>query len=374
MSRFLEGLNVTEKSNTSQSLIFVVNSQHEFWHREFKGKIYEKSDSYQELILDLISRGHCPIFQIDNDPSELLFLSTLPANSLIVWCHSDEGYELGFNRRIAETSAIKLVLRPYRLSQFSFRKLIRALIQTLSNLRYSRNLTFGLKVVLWQLRGFSMQYRQWRVRMLYKKNDKKYLNILIGYTNIFSVSLLECEPFLKTPQEKSLFDLLSSEQCDFGNLAISFSGQTGQVVRETAIRALSKFPQAVLLCRDSYGASNIHGDEVKRKGVEYVEILNQSRLVLCPPGNISGESFRIFETVLMSRIPIAMGSVTSDPNYELPFKFLGPWHSRVSWGGVINEAINTDLSALRRIARGNFDFYKEEIKNTRLSLEQAVTS
>lgn len=363
-----------EEPSKNQNLVFIVNSQHEFWHREFQGDIYEKNDSYQKTILEVISLGYCPIFQIDNNLSEIQFLSTLPKDSIIVWCHSDESYDLKFNQQISEISAIKLILRPYRLYKFSFRKLCRAIVQTLINLQYAKSVQFVLKVVLWQIRGFSMQYRQEKIRKMYSRSQKSYINIVIGYTNVFAVSLSRHHEFSKVSTDKSLFDLLSPIQIEFGKCAITFSGQVGQVVRETALRALSKFPQAHLVYRDSYGASNILEEDVITKGAEYVDSLNQSRLILCPPGNISGESFRIFETILMRRIPVTMSSVTSDPNFELPFKFHGPWQSRVSWGGVIKEAISTETVFLRDLAQRNFDDYKDEIRRTRMHLENCAFS
>ena len=357
-----------------KNLVFVVNTQQEFWHREYQGVIYEKNESYQQVLIDLIAKGYCPVFQVDDDPSEFQFLATLPKESLVAWCHSDERFDLDFNRRISETSAIKLVLRPYRLNRFSLKKLFRALIQTFVNLRYSKSITFALKLFLWQGRGISMQYRQLRIRRLYSKNQKKYLDILIGYTNVFASSFLSSKEFSQSTPDMSLFDLISPQELKFGDRAVTFSGQTGQVVRETALIALSKFPESFLLCRDSYGASNVIDGDVRTRGLEYVEILRQSRLVLCPPGNISGESFRIFETILMRRIPVAMGSVTSDPNYELPFKFLGEWNSRFSWGGVIKGALKSDSLVLRNLAQSNFDYYKEEISRTRLLLETTASN
>lgn len=370
----MKGMSLINEVVSNHDLVFVGNTQQEYWRRELNGLIYEKDDSYQEMVLLLISRGICPVFQIDNDSSELEFLTKLPKDSIIVWCHSDESYDLEFNRQISEISAIKVILRPYRINKFHVRKISRAITQTVMNLRYSKNTKFSFKVFLWQIRGFLMQYRQWKIQRMYSKNQKKFLNVLIGYTNIFAISLVHGEEFSGVPADKSLFELLSPLDHEFGDHVITFSGQTGQVVRETALRALSKFPESVLVHRDSYGASNVLEDDVRVKGAEYVDSLKRSCLVLCPPGNISGESFRIFETVLMRRIPVAIGSVTSDPNYELPFKFLGPWHSRFSWGGVIKEAIGTEPEILRNMALSNFDYYQEEIRRIRMILKAEAFS
>jgi len=210
-----------------------------------------------------------------------------------------------------------------------------------------------------------MQYRQLRVCRYYVKNQKEYLNILIGYTNIFAVSLIETLEKGTTSADLSLFGLVSRTKFKFGPIDVTFAGQVGQVVRESAIRSLSRTPEAVVICRNSYGASNVFEDDVKKKGSEYIETLKNSKFVLCPPGNISGESYRIFETILMGRIPIAMEYVTSDPNYQLPFGYKGPWQSRLSWGSAIKFALMTKSDILENLVSSNFEYYRSELQATR---------
>jgi hypothetical protein len=361
---------MSHRNDQNDQLLFVVNSQQEFWRREYGGKIFEKNESFQELLLELISNGYTPIFQLDNEFSELNFLETLPPNSIIAWCHADERYDLNFNKKLSEISAIRLVLRPYRISNFTFKKFFRSVSQTVTNLKYAKGLSFVLKIILWQFRGMAMQYRQLRVYRYYVKNQKEYLNILIGYTNIFAVSLIETLRDETTPDNSSLFGLVSRTELKFGPTEVTFAGQVGQVVRETSIRSLSCIPEAVVICRNSYGASNVLDSDVRRKGMEYISNLKNSRFVLCPPGNISGESFRIFETVLMRRIPLAMANVTSDPSYEVPFKYHGYWQSLLDWGGFVKEALATESEILTEIARKNFVFYATSLQETRTLLEK----
>lgn len=357
-------------NDQNDQLLFVVNSQQEFWRREYGGKIFEKNDSFQELLLELISSGHTPIFQLDNEFSELNFLETLPPDSIVAWCHADERFDLNFNKKLSEISAVRLVLRPYRISNFTFKKLFRSLSQTITNLKYAKNLSFVLKIILWQFRGIAMQYRQFRVCRYYVKNQKEYLNILIGYTNIFAVSLIETLASETISPDTSLFELVSRTEFKFGQTDVTFAGQVGQVVRETSIRSLSYIPEAVVICRNSYGASNVLDSDVRRRGMEYISNLKNSRFVLCPPGNISGESFRIFETVLMRRIPLAMANVTSDPSYEVPFKYHGRWQSRLDWGDFVKEALTTEFALLSDIAMNNFVFYSTSLQETRTLLQK----
>lgn len=355
-----------------QDLVFVVNTQQEYWRREFKGQIHEKDSSYQQEILLLISQGICPVFQIDDDPSEFEFLATLPENSIIVWCHSDERYDLNFNKLISQLQAVRLVLRPYRLHAINLRRIFRSFMQTVVNLSYASNFSFVLRVIRWQIRGLEMAWRQFRVARMYRLKNKEFLNIPIGYTNIFAVSMLKSFNELDLSTDLSLFDVSERNTAGFGNREVSFSGQVGQVVRETAIRATRNFPQASIVCRNSYGASNVLGAEVKKNGLEYISMFRDSRAVLCPPGNISGESFRIFETVLMRRIPLAMNAVTSDPNYVLPFKNFGAWKGSYRWGSLITTALATKIEVLDEIVRKNFIDLKDQVRQTRHELNEIV--
>lgn len=370
LKQSLEGLILSNESDFDSSLFFVVNTQQEFWQREFQGTIIEKDENYKDFLEDLISRGIRPIFQVDQDPSELEFLSSLPVESIIVWCHFDESYDLDFNKSLSMIDSIYLILRPYRLPNFSFGNLFKSIFKTILNLKYARNIKFVIKVILWQLRGFSMQIRQIKIQHFYKKRNRKYRNILIGYTNIFAISLLESGRFSNSKSLSSLFQLIAEQENKLGPIPVTFSGQVGQVIRETAINAISRVPDALIIRRSTYGASNVLEGDVKTKGSEYVEVLQSSKFVLCPPGNISGESFRIFETVLMRRVPIVMESVTSDPNYKVPFKFKGNWQYRQTWGGMMSEALQAQPEELEAIVSANFENYRNEIEATRLFLAE----
>jgi hypothetical protein len=175
------------------------------------------------------------------------------------------------------------------------------------------------------------------------------------------------------PADMSLFEVSAKFANGFGRQEVTFSGQVGQVVRETAIRATERFPQASITRRKSYGASNVLGIEVKKNGLEYLLTLRESKAILCPPGNISGESFRIFETVLMRRIPLAMNAVTSDPNYVLPFKFSGPWQKSYCWGSLISSLLKSKTEVLDELVRRNFDNYQEQIRETKNFLLEEVS-
>jgi hypothetical protein len=67
----------------------------------------------------------------------------------------------------------------------------------------------------------------------------------------------------------------------------------------------------------------------------------------------------------MGRIPIAMENVTSDPNYQLPFEYKGPWQSRLSWGSAIKSALLTRPDILEKLVSGNFEYYRSELQTTR---------
>jgi hypothetical protein len=198
--------------------------------------------------------------------------------------------------------------------------------------------------------------------------------MLIGYTNVFALSYLVSEDKHNVSQDQSLFEIITQVPNSFGERVLTFSGQVGQVVRETAIRATSTIPGSFIIRRDSYGASNVLVEDVRKKGLEYIHALKDSKFVLCPPGNISGESFRIFETVLLRRIPIVMDHVTSDPLYSSPIAHKGSWQSNKTWGGLSKSALKTSTNELLELAELNFSDFHVGVQKTRVKLEMIAKS
>jgi hypothetical protein len=132
-------------------------------------------------------------------------------------------------------------------------------------------------------------------------------------------------------------------------------GQSGQIVREFAIRALERESEVGTHRREGYGASQDHTAEVRKFGIEYVRSINQATFALCPPGNISGFTFRSYEVMLMNRIPLSLNYVTSDPNFLNPYSYSHMFKATRSWKNFLGEVQELDeakILFLQELNRG----------------------
>jgi hypothetical protein len=215
-----------------------------------------------------------------------------------------------------------------------------------------------------------MQFRQAKILKLHSRKKSKFCNIPIGYTNIFALSLAFK---LDIPSTESL--LKRSESIDdFPEMGISFVGQSGQIVREFAIRAAESNQFGSIVRRSSYGASNVIDSTVSARGNEYVSQIAASRFVLSPPGNISGESFRTYEAMVMSRIPLVLNHVTSDPNFKSDYKYLNVFKSKRNWRRFLAEAAKIDAGMFHQIVNENSEAAKSELEALKRILIEANVS
>lgn len=78
----------------------------------------------------------------------------------------------------------------------------------------------------------------------------------------------------------------------------SFVGQTQNPFRQNCVEALRKYPNHFIKIADGFGGVN--GLEYQ----DYVNILCQSKVVLCPSGSMCTDSFRIYEALECGALPI----------------------------------------------------------------------
>jgi hypothetical protein len=352
-------------------LVFVVNTQQEFWAREFGGLVIEKDENFIEVIKDLVSRQIRPVVQLDKDSAELQKLAALPDASVIGWCHSDETFDLAFNFAIADIKSLHTVLRPYHLEKSKFSNSIKSLSYTISNLQMSRSFSDLMRTFAWQFRGFRMQVRQHRILRKYRKANRNFVNIPIGYTNVFALSLIDI--LQKDP--KSCESILGTHHrpVNQSQRNIIFVGQSGQIVREAAIRALEKSELGLVIRRSSYGASNVIDKSVALLGKEYVERLLSSQFVLCPPGNISGQSFRYFEVITLGRIPLVMDHVTSDPNFRSRYLCGGLLPCSGSWTKILDASQKISSNEISSLIQKNVEATKNDVQTLKGLLLAPVT-
>ena len=355
----------------ASELVVVTNSQQEFWAREFGAVIIEKDESFISVIKNLVGQQIRPVVQLDKNYAELRALEALPENSIIGWCHSDETFDLAFNTALTNLNSLHTILRPYHLEKTTFTNSIKSLSYTFLNLRMSTSLKDVLRIIAWQFRGLGMQIRQHKILKKYAKARRQFRNIPIGYTNVFALSLLAFIQRGIEPRES----ILSLEPGLINHIqsGVNFVGQSGQIVRELSIRSLEKSELGQVIRRSGYGASNVIDQSVATLGKEYVELLHDSLFVLCPPGNISGQTFRYFEVITLGRIPLVMNHVTSDPNFKSGYwygKFLS---SAGSWRKMLHDSQGLSHKEISIVIEKNAEFMKKEMRSLKEFLLNVVS-
>ena len=181
-----------------------------------------------------------------------------------------------------------------------------------------------------------MSYREQKIRKIYNSVNLRYINFPLGYTDVFCSSLLTNSDIDVKSSSGSLLELTFHDRGE-PKTHLVFVGQIGQIVRFVAIAAAQKTSFARVITRSDYGAGSLLEKGVREKGTEYLTTVLNSKFVLCPPGNISGNSFRIHETVLLGRIPIVLSHIASDPNFVTPFDFRAAQYRGQSWKKRIQE-------------------------------------
>jgi len=349
-------------------MIAVVNSQCEYWKREFGADVILKNENFQNIVISIIGKGLKPVVQIDKDLEELIFLSKLPKNSIIGWLHSDESIDVAFNKKIAELDSISLILRPYHLNSRKLKNINLSLMYAICNLKHIKSIYEFIKMIFWFWRGCGMYLREQKIIQIMRKNKKTFFNFPLGYTDVF------CKSFLSIFKDKDIIsnqsltkELFVSEITPVRNL--SFVGQVGQIVRLVAIRSAEAAQESNVIRRIQYGAGNYENEGVQKNGMEYVRMILSSKFILCPPGNISGNTFRIHETVVARRVPLVTSNPPSDPNFESPVNAVSSENNTRSWDKIISGISTISNVRYNEILKSNLKPLNDQILSARDLIE-----
>lgn len=352
-------------------MIAIVNSQSEYWRREFGAEIIFKDSSFQTHVLELIQKGIVPVVQIDKDLVELQFLSRLPQKSIIGWMHSDESFDISFNKKIINLNSVALILRPYHLNNPKIKNLKLSALYFLTNVNHVKSTVELTKMFFWFWRGLGMYYREKKIIQMAIKKQKPFHNFPLGYTDVFCKSYLKTSGFEMLSPRQSLLSQQFTPRIISVNF-LSFVGQVGQIVRTVAIRSAESALDSKIIKRINYGAGNYEDKNVQTNGLEYVRMVLSSRFVLCPPGNISGNSFRIHETVVSKRVPIVISNPLSDPNFVSPVDKLFMGSNVQSWDQIIKFLPTMSEHQYRSFVDSNFKILQNQIFVAKSVIEKII--
>lgn len=90
----------------------------------------------------------------------------------------------------------------------------------------------------------------------------------------------------------------------------SFVGQVQNQHRQSCVDVLKKLPDGYLQVVEFFGGEGKNGMEYE----QYLNIMAQSKFVICPSGSMVCDSFRVYEAMEMGAIPITEKRCPRDPH------------------------------------------------------------
>ncbi len=286
------------------------------------------------------------------DPDDVRVLRDFPDASVALLIESDETYDPKLAYAVRQTPAVAQVLRNYPVHPQSSRRNARTL-------RYGTQEVLDAPLGSWPsgvraiAAGLVMTHRHARLRRLYGHRTRVGGGLPLGYTDMFvqGLQLAAARGVIPDPPSKgSLLPYLSGLRRELSarkSISLCFVGQRGRFQRAAGIDRASQFGWDVGPIRSGFEAA---GQDRAEASFEYIRSLVDSRFALCPPGNYSGDSFRLTEAVLLGCVPVEVGHTLSDP--------LRPealWHGGAgivgrTWTEALHQLENVDPDLAERMS------------------------
>jgi hypothetical protein len=248
-------------------------------------------------------------------PETLEVLRMFPPRSVRLLVSSDETNRRDLAAAICSIPAISHVYRTYPLTWERSSRVSRLSLLT-GELRRLPPRYLGRAARAFVAGNVVRKRTRWSSR-LFRRRGITVTPLCLGYTEWFEMGLqgLAGEGLLPPiPQEGSLLTFLEANReriLERKSGQLGFVGQLGNFQRQAGIRAARALGYSVGPIRNGFGGGGLLNSQASR---EYVEQLMRCRFTLCPPGNYSGESFRLTEACLAYSIPVEVEPTLSDPS------------------------------------------------------------
>jgi hypothetical protein len=231
------------------------------------------------------------------------------------------------------------------------------------------------KVIRYWAAGIVMALRQILIKLLENVNRKTSISFLLGYTDIFCNSyisaidnrfeeVIDDGASLFSISGSTLDKIIQSKEFD-----LCFVGQRGSIVREMAFDQSLRIKNSRIIIRDKFGGSLGFNDSTAHTGIEYLELLLKSRFNLCPPGNYSGYSFRIMESLICATYPIVNNYPLTDPFFTNPIQVLQTTKFFKSWKTLIASKVDKNEADINENVESGRLFLEKEVKNLLFELK-----
>ena len=347
------------------------NDQTEYWMREFGFLVHKMNDANQSVLRNLVESGMTPLVAVEKN---LEAFRGFPPDSLIALLNADEKYDSELNAAILNCVVFKATIRMYRVPEASYRGIFKALLIGLLESLKVLNFITPKRFAGWSIEGIGMAKRQSRMARDIENSGKTIINVPLGYTDFFAETFLEKLKHTESMEVLKIDSLLEiAVKSNFISKSkknkFAFIGQLGHLVRQYAIEALRKFDLKILIVRDGYGGVSNEENRKLRIGEEYVDGLMESCVSVCPPGNISGNSYRIMESLICGAYPAVMSSVLCDPLFESPVIEVLPGRKPHTWYRYLKKLEKVSEVKLQLSVLENLHKFRDEIKVAKLEIE-----
>ena len=188
-------------------------------------------------------------------------------------------------------------------------------------------------------------------------------NFPLGYTDRFVKELKNLD--LLSENSKSLYTDKIYNNSSRG-AGVSFEGQKGSWYRRLMVEYFEKNAAART---DKYGSFGGFTDSPET--TNYAESILASRFVVCPPGNVSSQSFRYYEAIALGAIPIVTEASIQDWNTH------SYWPQNIGWKSsnfvdIWLSLRKLDYEALDDLSNTMRTYVAEQLKITEKLLRASV--
>lgn len=347
-------------------LVIFGSAQQEFWRREFKAKFIPKSGNYLDEMRRLIEVGIRPIVQIGQNSEEIVALEGFPKNSLIIHLYADETYRINTSFKLIKLPATYKILGSYPIPKLTILGLFFSFASMFLDILNSRRRLNVKNLAIFWAAGIVMTSRQVQLKFLEKCFRKDSVPILLGYTDIFCESYvglikskfhesLDTYESLFLIEKTTLAKIIKDKEFD-----LCFVGQRGNIEREMAVAQSLRIKNSQIIVRDKFGGSLGFNDSTSDTGNQYLKVMLSSRYSLCPPGNYSGFSFRLMESLICGTYPIMKNYPLTDPFFINPIPVFKENQVPTKWKILIESSVGkakTDVN--QRIESGRIFLINE---------------
>jgi hypothetical protein len=187
-------------------------------------------------------------------------------------------------------------------------------------------------------------------------------NLPLGYTNQFVKQL----PDLVISSGLSLVDnwpVLNITRNEERDRQVRFMGQIGTWYRKELVKYFSRFVEFEYVESSGWAGSSKSG---------YIEILQTSTFILCPPGIYTNETFRYYESIICGALPIAPINSLHDLHSSNYWSQILPFyakHSHISLYRKLKKMSDVEISEYLSISR---ELFENEIRAVRSKLQELM--